>query len=139
MIFIQVHFKGRLLDKLLRKQNTSQTVAKRNYEFQIKTEQLLLEKKQRNEENEARRKTRVEEKDLKMRQLALEAGRKNEIRLRIRDMEKVKSLFNCSFRLDDIHSHSSIHHFSLLSSPLSDSQDIQRDTLEINPKEKRRC
>ena len=152
MIFIQVHFKGRLLDKLLRKQNTSQTVAKRNYEFQIKTEQLLLEKKQRNEENEARRKTRVEEKDLKMRQLALEAGRKNEIRLRIRDMEKVRSLRNCLHCVHLIRSaianSSATHQPSLtqsrsvtslsvphslslslilstpLSSPLSDSQDL---------------
>jgi hypothetical protein len=32
---------------------------------------------------------KVEEKDVKMKQLALEAGRKNEIRLKIRDMEKV--------------------------------------------------
>ena len=50
---------------------------------------MLLDKKQRCEDNEAKRKSRVEEKDLKMKQLALEAGRKNEIRSKIRDLEKV--------------------------------------------------
>lgn len=95
-----------MLDKLLRKQNISETAAKRNQEVQIKSEQILLDKKQRNEDNEAKRKTRVEEKDLKIKQLALESGRKNEIRLKIRDMEKVREsesiviyllLFNNSF------------------------------------------
>jgi hypothetical protein len=86
-----VHFKGRLLDKLLRKQNISDTVLRKTTDVQVKSEQLLLEKKIRFEEIEARRKMKVEEKDVKMKQLALEAGRKNEIRMKIRDMEKVKT------------------------------------------------
>lgn len=85
-----MHFKGRLLDKLLRKQNISDTVLRKTTDIQVKSEQLLLEKKIRFEEIEARRKMKVEEKDVKMKQLALEAGRKNEIRMKIRDMEKVK-------------------------------------------------
>ena len=84
-----MHFKGRLLDKLLRKQNISDTVLRKTTDVQVKSEQLLLEKKIRFEEIEARRKMKVEEKDVKMKQLALEAGRKNEIRMKIRDMEKV--------------------------------------------------
>lgn len=42
----QVHFKGRLLDKLLRKQNLSETALKRNQEVQIKSEQILLGKRE---------------------------------------------------------------------------------------------
>lgn len=102
--FQQVHFKGRLLDKLLRKQNTSHSVAKKIQEFQIKSEQLLQDKKQRCEDNEAKRKSRVEEKDLKMKQLALEAGRKNEIRLKIRDLEKVHTyVLHADIQLIDDH------------------------------------
>lgn len=88
-----MHFKGRLLDKLLRKQNISDTVLRKTTDIQVKSEQLLLEKKIRFEEVEARKKIRVEEKDVKMKQLAVEAGRKNEIRMKIRDMEKVKYFF----------------------------------------------
>ena len=100
-----MHFKGRLLDKLLRKQNISETVLRKTTDIQVKSEQLLLEKKIRFEEIEAKRKIKVEEKDVKMKQLALEAGRKNEIRMKIRDMEKVKNEFQhnpfgCTF-----HSH----------------------------------
>ena len=92
-----MHFKGRLLDKLLRKQNISDTVLRKTSDIQVKSEQLLLEKKMRFEEVEARRKIKVEEKDVKMKQLAVEAGRKNEIRMKIRDMEKVKYEFNLFF------------------------------------------
>ena len=51
---------------------------------------MILDKKQKIEDNEAKRKIRVEEKDLKIKQLALEAGRRNEIRIKIRDIEKVR-------------------------------------------------
>lgn len=60
---------------------------------QMKSEQLLQDKKQRFEENEARRKIRSEEKDLRTKQLAVEASRKNEIRIKIRDVEKVRNSF----------------------------------------------
>ena len=88
-----MHFKGRLLDKLLRKQNISDTAFRKTTDIQVKSEQLLLDKKMRFEEIEAKRKIRVEEKDVKMKQLALEAGGKNELRMKIRDMEKVNTDF----------------------------------------------
>ena len=92
-----MHFKGRLLDKLLRKQNISDKVLRKTTDIKVKSEKLLLEKKIRFEEVEARRKIKVEEKDVKMKQLAVEAGRKNEIRMKIRDMEKVKYENNLFF------------------------------------------
>jgi hypothetical protein len=95
--FFQVHFKGRLLDKLLRKQNLSDTVARRSIDILVKSEQLILDKKQKIEDNEAKRKIRVEEKDLKIKQLAAEAGRRNEIRIKIRDIEKVRKEFYSAF------------------------------------------
>ena len=70
---------------------------------QMKTEQLLLDKKQRFEDNEARRKIRTEEKDLRTKQLAVEASRKNEIRIKIRDVEKVRTSFMPSFCFYTVH------------------------------------
>ena len=81
------------MDKLLRKQNLSDTASRKLNMDQMKSEQLLQDKKQRFEENEARRKIRSEEKDLRTKQLAVEASRKNEIRIKIRDVEMVRKSF----------------------------------------------
>jgi hypothetical protein len=72
-------------------------VARRSIDILVKSEQLILDKKQKIEDNEAKRKIRVEEKDLKIKQLAAEAGRRNEIRIKIRDIEKVRKEFYSAF------------------------------------------
>jgi hypothetical protein len=89
----KVHAKGRLLDKILRKQNMSLYTTQKYMEFQLKNEQILVDKKLKFEENEIKKKIRSEEKDLRLKQIAQENEKKYEIRIKIRDMEKtIKTL-----------------------------------------------